>query len=247
MAVRKTLYQILQVSRTATPEVLSAAYEARLRALGESAAPEVVSERHLLREAHDILVDPVRKKLYDDKLREEAMRALSSGGEPERIRPAQAGASAPADRPSHLIIALAVAGAVAVGGGWVYIDGKRKAEALRIEQERAAAEQKLREAEEQRRQEQLAWQREQQERARQQSEERRFQYDRDRESQRWRYEQERVAQRDRMEQQRSRSDQQRAEHERQRQEQESIRRSQQQVERDRRHLQELERNRGMKF
>ena len=76
MAAKKTLYEVLQVARNAGGEVITSAYETRMRALAGSAAPEVLAERTLLQEAHAILFDPVRRKLYDDKLREQAMRAV---------------------------------------------------------------------------------------------------------------------------------------------------------------------------
>jgi len=62
MAIKKTLYEVLQVSRTASGEVITSAYEARLRALGDSAAPEVIAEKGILRDAHAILSDAVRRK-----------------------------------------------------------------------------------------------------------------------------------------------------------------------------------------
>src|SRR3954471_14928511 len=81
MAAKKTLYEVLQVARNASSEVIKAAYETRARALAGSAAPEVLAERTLLQEANAILADPTRRKLYDDKLREQAMRAAGSGGD----------------------------------------------------------------------------------------------------------------------------------------------------------------------
>ena len=90
MAIKKTLYEVLQVSRTASGEVIASAYEARLRALGDSAAPEVIAEKGILRDAHAILSDAVRRKLYDEKLREEAIRAMASGTDVAPRAPASA-------------------------------------------------------------------------------------------------------------------------------------------------------------
>src|SRR3954470_10221899 len=81
MATKKNLYQVLQVPRNATPDVIRAAYEARVKALGTSAAPEAMNERNLLRQASDILSDAARRKLYDAKLLEESARGAASGGD----------------------------------------------------------------------------------------------------------------------------------------------------------------------
>lgn len=250
MAVKKTLYQVLQVSRTATTEVIAAAYQARLRELGEGATPDLQSERTLRREAFELLSDPARRALYDEKLREEAMRALSSGGEPVRIRPANAARSPDAAArglPVAWIVGIAVLGVLAIGAYWTHTEQQAKAEALRIVRERLEAEQKLREEEARKRHESADWAKGQYERNRQVQEQRREEALRDRDNARWRHEQARNAQQQRYEERRAESEKQRAEYARQREERENLYRSQQQLERDRRHLRELEQNRGMKF
>lgn len=249
MAIRKTLYQVLQVARNATPEVITAAYEARLRELGASAAPEVQSERTLLKEAHDILVDAVRRKLYDDKLREEAMRALSSGGEEApRARPASAVVvEAPGSSPMGWMIGLALLAAVAVGAGWIYFDHKHKAEQLRLERERTEAAQKLREEQQRQAEERAAWAREQSEKNREEAEWRRALYERERDAARSRSDQLRAEQQQRYEDQRKQAEERRLEAQRQAEERQNQYRAQQQLQREQQYLRELERNRPARF
>lgn len=251
MAIRKTLYQVLQVARNATPEVITAAYEARLRELGASAAPEVQSERTLLKEAHDILVDPVRRKLYDGKLRDEAMRALSSGGEePPRARPASAASPAIADdggaSTRGWMIAVLVA-AIGLGGGWMVLDHKRKSEALRLERERLAAEQKMKEESQQKALETVDWAKQQYEKNREDAEWRRTLAERDRDAARLRAEQQRAEQQQRYEDQRKLAEERRLEAQRQAEERQNQYRAQQQLQREQQYLRELERNRPARF
>lgn len=123
---KKTLYQVLHVNTTAAPEVIKAAYEARMAALKDNAAPEVAAERIFIREAYELLADPVRKKLYDEKLREQ-FRSLSGGGmEEARPRPANARLEHVAE-PSpgfsrSWIGSIALLLAVGVIGAWVWLD-----------------------------------------------------------------------------------------------------------------------------
>src|SRR5258708_2870026 len=126
MAAKKTLYEMLQGARNASAEVIRSADETRARALAGSAAPQGPGERTLLQEAHAILSDPVRRKLYDDKLREQAMRAAGSGGDALAKRStvfAQADEStdAPQSSPLGWMIGIAVLSAVGIGGTWTYL------------------------------------------------------------------------------------------------------------------------------
>src|SRR5436190_12293508 len=159
MAAKKTLYEVLQVARNASAEVIKAAYETRARAFAGSAAPEVLAERTLLQEAHAILADPIRRKLYDDKLREQAMRAAGSGGDALAKRPsvfAHAEESGESAQSSPLVwmIGIAVLGAVAIGGLWTYLDHSHAKEALRVEEMRRAEHARLQQEAERRQQEQ---------------------------------------------------------------------------------------------
>ena len=244
---KKTLYQTLQVNSGATPEVIRAAYEARLAALKDSHAPEVVAERALLRDALDVLCDPVRRKLYDEKMREEALRAMSSGGEAVRLRPANA---APASAPEGLsslarMTGIALLATVAIVGGWVWLDHKHKVEAQRIEAERQAEESRRRDEALETQRDTINWAKDRSDAAREAAEQRRQEYQRQVDNRRIEYDRQRALQQQQAEERRAQLERQRADYQRQREDQENARRSQQQLERDRRYLQELERNRGM--
>lgn len=247
---KKTLYQVLQVHATADAEVVKAAYAARLAALEGSHAPEVAAERTILREAYELLADPVRRKLYDEKLRDERFRALSSGGvEESRPRPANARASLEIDAvkssPVGWMAGIGLLLAVSIGGGWVWLDHKRKVEAQRLMEARQAED--LRQKEEQARlqRETVDWAKDRIDNDRRTTEQRREDALRQADNRRIEYERQRLAQQDQADARRQQYEQQRADAEQRRREQEDLRRSQQQLERDRRTLQELERNRGM--
>jgi len=249
VARKKTLYQVLQLSRTAEPEVIKAAYEATLAALKESAAPEVAAERVLVREAYELLADPVRRKLYDQKLKEEDLQALSSGGE-DTVRPNVFASRTPeptAASPFSWIGGIALLVAVSVIGAWVWLDHKRKTEAHRLEVARQAEEARLKEERARLQRETVDWAKDRADAARQSAEEQRQEMLRQRERQQAGYDAQRQAQQDLVAQRRLEAERRQAEYQRQRQEQENLRRSQQQLERDRRYLQELERNRGMRI
>src|SRR5437868_12776319 len=159
MAAKKTLYEVLQVARNANPEVIKSAFETRLRALAGNAAPEVLAERTLLQEAHAIVSDPVRRKLYDDKLREQAMRAAGSGGDAPAKRStvfaqADEATDAPQSSPLGWMIGIAVLAAVAIGGIWTYLNHTQAKEALRLDELRRAELVRLQEEAARRQQEQ---------------------------------------------------------------------------------------------
>lgn len=254
MAAKKTLYHVLQVNRQASETVIRAAYEVRLRALGESAAPEVAVERTVLRDALDVLIDPARRALYDDRLREENLRALSSGSDEERPRTRRAASQyagyEPAARvtsPLSWLVGFALVGVVGVAGGWVYLDYQNKREAHRIEAERRAAEQRARDEEAELRRRVVETALERSDAGRLTAEQRRQERERLLERQRWQMEQDRIARQSRYDEQRSLSEQRRTEAQQARLEQENVRQQQMQLERERRYLQELERSRQMRF
>jgi len=249
---KKTLYQVLQVSATADSEVVKAAYSARLAALQDSLAPEVAAERIIMREAYELLADPVRRKLYDEKLRDERFRALSSGGvEESRPRPANARAGFDTDAvkssPVGWMAGIGLLLAVSIGGSWVWLDHKRKIEAQRLLEMRQAED--LRQKEEQARlqRETVDWAKDRIDNDRRSVEERRQDAQRQADNRRIEYERQRLAQQEQADARRQQSERQRADMDQRRREQEDLRRSQQQLERDRRTLQELERNRGMQI
>lgn len=247
---KKTLYQALQVSRTAEPEVIKAAYEAKLAVLKGSAAPEVAAERVIAREAYELLADPVRRRLYDEKLREEHFRALSSGGEDTGgLRPANIFASRTAESaagsPLAWMSGIALLVAVSVIGTWVWLDHKRKTEAQRLELVRQSEEARLKDDRARLQRETVDWAKDRSDGARQTAEQRHQDAVRQSERRQTHYESQHQAQQDLAAQRRLEADRRQAEYQQQRLEQENVRRAQQQLERDRRHLQELERNRGM--
>ena len=241
MAIRKTLYEVLQVARTANTEVIDVAYETRLRALGDSGAPEVIAERTLLRDAHAILSDPVRRKLYEEKLREQAIRAMTSGGVPTE-RPANSAAAVEAAPSSPLawMIGVAIVAAVGVGGGWVYLSHKRAVEAQRLEEARQAQLAREREAEAQRQQEAVDWAKAEYEKRQKDMAMQRWEAQGQRDRAQMVYTQQQV-ERDKANEAR------RKELDKQRQEQENLRRSQADLARQQRYLQQLERERAMRF
>src|SRR5262245_41825997 len=59
------LYQVLEVSPTASPEVIKAAYEGLMRKYGSSPDPEVREQRAYLERAFDVLSNPERRAEYD--------------------------------------------------------------------------------------------------------------------------------------------------------------------------------------
>ena len=248
MATKKTLYEVLQVARNANPEVIKSAFETRLRALAGNAAPEVLAEKTLLQDAHAILSDPVRRKLYDDKLREQALRAAGSGGDALAKRstvfaaPAESD-DAPQSSPLGWMIGIAVLGAVAVGGTWTYLNHSQAKEALRLEEMRRVEQARLQEEAAQHQREQAEWAKAQAEKRQDEIQWRNQEAERRRDAA---YFQQQNRQQQMDARQRAQEEQ-RAKYEQQRIEQENLRRSQMELERQRRYLQEAERNRGMKF
>ncbi|MGH8699086.1 MAG: DnaJ domain-containing protein, partial [Burkholderiales bacterium] len=81
--MKQTLYDILGVSREASPEEIAVAYQSRLLAL-EGAASEDPTALNLVREAHQLLANATRRSAYDASLSARAAReAGAARGEPE--------------------------------------------------------------------------------------------------------------------------------------------------------------------
>lgn len=59
------LYEILQVSASADPEVIAGAYERLTKKYGADPSPEVRERRRLLDDAYAVLSDPSRRAAYD--------------------------------------------------------------------------------------------------------------------------------------------------------------------------------------
>jgi curved DNA-binding protein CbpA len=186
------------VPRTASAEALKAAYATRLSALGERTTAEAHAERTILREAYEALSDPERRKLYDDRLREDALQALSSGGEQVRARPAsarliEAEPVGESSSPFGWMIGIAAVLLVGVGAGWVYLDHQRKTEELRLAKERQAEMARQREAAVQRFDNTMDWAKQRMDKDRETAAYQRQEAQRQRERQQWQYEQDRIA------------------------------------------------------
>ena len=255
MAFKKSLYQILEIRSDATAEALKEAYEARLARLADAVSAEDLSTRSMLRDAFEILGDPLRRKQYDERLREELIRALSSGMDEERPRPANARSNSdvqpfdpvPVRHNWHVMYGTAALIIACVTGAWVYFDHTRQVAAQRIAAEKFAAEERRLEQEARRRDEMANWSKDRAEANRQASEYRQRQAEIDRSSQQYSSEKQRQAYQAAAEEQKKQAQRRNAELQLQREEQENLRRSQAQLERERRYLKELESNRGMKF
>lgn len=247
---KKTLYQVLQVSATAEPDVIKAATDAKLTALKDNAAPEVAAERIIVREACELLADPVRRKLYDEKLREERFRALSSGGmEEARARPANARVESTEGSSQSFaagwIGSIALLIAVGIVGGWVWLDHKRKIDLQRLEEVRQAEDARIKEETARLTRETVDWAKDRIDSDRRTSDERRQDAIRYRDQRQTAYENQRQEQTQMQEARRKEADERRAQAEERRAEAEDRRRAQAQVERDRRALIEAERNHRM--
>jgi curved DNA-binding protein CbpA len=249
MATKKNLYQLLQVPRNATPDIVKAAYESRVQALGTSAAPEAMNERSLLKQACDILSDPARRKLYDAKLIEEAARNAASGGDAlAASQPVMKQRAKSTVVPASVvwIIVIAFLG-IAGAGVWIYFDHKRNALlAKQLREKQAEEDQQRLEAlldDPQR----IDWGKTPYDPNRGRVDARYEASYRNYESARYQYEQNRLARQQAYEAQRAAMQQRQVEYARQREEQENLRRQQLQLERERRHLRELESQRPQRF
>ncbi|TXH26513.1 MAG: hypothetical protein E6Q99_04495 [Elusimicrobia bacterium] len=66
-----TLYDLLEVSQSASTEAISASYrrlDSQLSASADASDPDTVNRLIALREAHQVLVDPVQRARYDQRL-----------------------------------------------------------------------------------------------------------------------------------------------------------------------------------
>ena len=247
---KKTLYQVLQVSATAEPDVIKAAADAKLTALKDNAAPEVAAERVIVREAYELLFDPVRRKLYDEKLREERFRALSSGGiEETRVRPANARMDRTVESssgyPTGLIAGIALLIGVSIVGGWVWLDHKRKVEMQRLEEARQAEDARIKEEAARLARDTVDWAKDRIDIDRRTNDDRYQDAVRERERRQVNYESQRQENMQMQEARRKEAEERRAQYEDRRAEAEDRRRAQAQVERDRRALIEADRNHRM--
>lgn len=131
-----SLYDLLEVSATASPESIAASHQ-RLRAhfLAQQAAGDEDATNRLiaLREAFTTLSDPVRRQAYDDRL------AARAAGEPMAEEPPRSFAK--------ILIGVALIGACGFGYAKYQANQEQK---MALEKEKAAAAVRLAEIEAQR-------------------------------------------------------------------------------------------------
>ena len=247
MAIKRTLYQILQVTPDAEPALIQAAFETRLKKLEGSVTTADAAERTLLQESYEVLSDPVRRKLYDERMLQELRLARSGGKAQAEPRPRAPWIKEPWEATSSSalrwmagIALLVVAGSLS---GWVYLDHQRKVRERELEATRRAVESLQRREVLEQRQDTVNWARNRADAQRQAIEERRREYDRQRE----RAAAERQRQIELAEQRKYEAEERRAEQERQRKEAEILRRAREDLERDKRLLQQLEREHPRRF
>ena len=117
-------YQLLGVSRGATPSVVKIAYEGKLKALAASGLDEAQrkAEAKELEKAYVTLSNAAKATWYDNQLEKHAAESASGGR-------------------GTVIAAVAVMALLAAGIGWYFVDRAHKLETLRVEGERLKAEQ----------------------------------------------------------------------------------------------------------
>ena len=116
-------YELLGVSRDASPRIVTIAYEGKVKALAKSglAGAERQAEERELEKAHVTLSNPAKKAWYDKQLE----------GAPAHASPNRKG----------LVAAVAVVLLVAAGGAWYSLERSRAREQVRLEEQRIAIEQ----------------------------------------------------------------------------------------------------------
>lgn len=66
--MKKTLYDVLQVSSKAEPEMIETAFRIRSEKLGDAVDPDAQNELRLVRQAYEILSHPDKRAMYDQSL-----------------------------------------------------------------------------------------------------------------------------------------------------------------------------------
>lgn len=170
MAQEKTLYDLLEVSTTASAEAIKASFE-RLRDSyleGRLDAGPLDPDTHfnLIRDAWQTLSNPVLRSRYDARLNPPAMPLPAF--------------SEPAPDSGHTLKWVAAVVIASIVGGGLYFNHKMEAqrqrivaEAIRLEEQRLAQEAQAREADAERERERIARMDQQQEEARQRMEQQR--------------------------------------------------------------------------
>ena len=116
-------YELLGVSRDASPRIVAIAYEGKLKALAKSGLPEAerLAEERALEKAHVTLSNPAKKAWYDKQLE-----------------------GSPAEQPrgrGGLVVAGLVVVLLAAGGAWYSLERSKARELVRLEEQRIAVEQ----------------------------------------------------------------------------------------------------------
>ncbi len=143
MTMQKSLYDLLEVSATASPESIAVSYR-RLHAKfaelqGSSDGEDATNQLIALREAYSTLSNPERRAAYDEKLAARTTAERGQEGEPRSY--------------ARLLVLLALIGAC--GFGYTRYQANLAQQAA-LEREKAAAEVRLAEIEAQRERERLA-------------------------------------------------------------------------------------------
>jgi curved DNA-binding protein CbpA len=113
-----THYEVLGVSRKASPKALLKAYERRIRALGRN--PDPLQER-IVKDAFAVLSDPAKRVDYDSRLGESDLMPVGSGS------------SVP------LIVGLVVVALTAGAIGFFLVQRSKDQQWMKHEEQRAAA------------------------------------------------------------------------------------------------------------
>lgn len=118
-----TYYELLGVSRDASPRIVTIAYEGKLKALAKSGLAEDarLAEQRELEKAHVTLSNPAKKAWYDKRLEDAP--------------------AAPASDRKGLAIAAGVVLLLVAGGAWYSLERSRARELVRLEEQRLAIEQ----------------------------------------------------------------------------------------------------------
>jgi len=116
-------YQLLGVSRAATPSVVKIAYEGKLKALERAglSEPDRALERKELEKAFVTLGNPSKKAWYDERLDQHEAAATRGSSRP-------------------LVVGALLAVMAVLGATWFLVDRAHERERQRLEQERLALE-----------------------------------------------------------------------------------------------------------
>lgn len=100
LTMQENLYDILQISPSAEPEIIEAAYRrlARMRHPDVNSSPNAHAQMSALNRAYDILKDPTRRRRYDQDLARESAHAQSPPRHSHSSRPTPPPHSTPPPR-----------------------------------------------------------------------------------------------------------------------------------------------------